>query len=88
MVFLQVSEGVCRAEPVAAVCPGASGVLEYTSRVSPTGAGNCQRPSLCLPCKATDFLFSFAFFFTCIDPEIHALASNSAKLVDIYADLH
>lgn len=60
---LQVPEGVCRAQPVAAVGSGASGVLEYAGGSSPTGAGDCQRPSLCFPCKGTDYLFFFYLFF-------------------------
>ncbi len=61
VVSLQVSEGVCRAESVAAVCPGASGVLEHTGSFSPTGAGVCPRPSLRFPCKATDFVLFYIF---------------------------
>lgn len=46
---------------MAAVCSGASGVLEYAGGVSPTGAGICQRPSLCLPCEATDFCLFYLY---------------------------
>lgn len=59
----QVSEGVRGAQPVAAVCSGASGVLEYAGRAGSSGAGKCQRPSRCLSGEAAPFLS----FLTSID---------------------
>lgn len=57
----QVSEGVCGAQPVAAVCSGASGVLEYAGCAGSSGAGNCQRPSRCFSGEAAPFLSFLTF---------------------------
>lgn len=66
---------------MAAVCSGASGVLEYAGGVGPTGAGICQRPSLCLPCEATDFCLFYLYWS-------RLFASNSATTSRHYTDTH
>lgn len=59
---------------MAAVCSGASGVLEHAGGVSATGAGNSQRSSLCFPCEAKDNQFGWFVLFLLANQLPHLMA--------------